>query len=110
MGKGSVIDSAILAWRRGISSIRISSHSRRLAVVANRPRLRIIIPSAVGSRGPPPWPSPGLPEEGIKRKRFMQRRKFGNSSLEVSAISLGCWIFGVDWWGHYTDEHAMKFM
>ena len=40
----------------------------------------------------------------------MQRRKFGNSSLEVSAISLGCWIFGVDWWGHYTDEHAMKFM
>jgi aryl-alcohol dehydrogenase-like predicted oxidoreductase len=40
----------------------------------------------------------------------MQRRKFGNSSLEVSAISLGCWIFGVDWWGHYTDEHALKLM
>ena len=22
----------------------------------------------------------------------------------MSAISLGCWIFGVDWWGHYTEE------
>ena len=32
----------------------------------------------------------------------MERRKFGNTDLEVSAISLGCWIFGVDWWGHYT--------
>jgi aryl-alcohol dehydrogenase-like predicted oxidoreductase len=40
----------------------------------------------------------------------MQRRKFGNTSLEVSAISLGCWIFGVDWWGHYTDEQAMRLM
>ena len=40
----------------------------------------------------------------------MERRKFGNTSLEVSAISLGCWIFGVDWWGHYTDEQAMKLM
>jgi len=36
----------------------------------------------------------------------MERRKFGNTDLEVSAISLGCWIFGVDWWGHYTDERA----
>jgi len=34
----------------------------------------------------------------------MLRRKFGNTSLEVSAISLGCWIFGVDWWGHRTRE------
>src|SRR4051812_19730886 len=32
----------------------------------------------------------------------MERRRFGNSPVEVSAISLGCWIFGVDWWGHYT--------
>jgi aryl-alcohol dehydrogenase-like predicted oxidoreductase len=24
--------------------------------------------------------------------------------LEVSAVALGCWIFGVDWWGHYTQE------
>src|SRR2546423_7568402 len=38
----------------------------------------------------------------------MERRQFGNSSLEVSAISLGCWIFGVDWWGHYTDERAVE--
>ena len=34
----------------------------------------------------------------------MLRRKFGNSPVEVSAISLGCWIFGVDWWGHRTQE------
>ena len=34
----------------------------------------------------------------------MERRKFGNTNLEVSAISLGCWIFGVDWWGHRTQE------
>ena len=38
----------------------------------------------------------------------MERRKFGNTPLEVSAISLGCWIFGVDWWGHYTDERAVE--
>ncbi len=30
----------------------------------------------------------------------MQRRTFGDTGLEVSVISLGCWIFGVDWWGH----------
>ena len=33
----------------------------------------------------------------------MERRKFGDTDLEVSAIALGCWIFGVDWWGHYTQ-------
>jgi len=38
----------------------------------------------------------------------MQRRKFGDTQLEVSAIALGCWIFGVDWWGHYTDERALE--
>jgi len=37
----------------------------------------------------------------------MLRRKFGDTDLEVSAISLGCWIFGVDWWGHYTDERGV---
>jgi aryl-alcohol dehydrogenase-like predicted oxidoreductase len=40
----------------------------------------------------------------------MERRRFGNTSLEVSAVSLGCWIFGVDWWGHYTDDDAMRLM
>jgi aryl-alcohol dehydrogenase-like predicted oxidoreductase len=40
----------------------------------------------------------------------MQRRTFGNTNLEVSAISLGCWPFGVDWWGHYTDDHALRLM
>jgi aryl-alcohol dehydrogenase-like predicted oxidoreductase len=38
----------------------------------------------------------------------MEHRKFGDTQLEVSAISLGCWIFGVDWWGHYTDERAIE--
>jgi len=38
----------------------------------------------------------------------MEFRRFGKSSLEVSAISLGCWIFGVDWWGHYTQEQASQ--
>ena len=36
----------------------------------------------------------------------MERRKFGNSELEVSAISLGCWPYGVDWWGHYCQERC----
>ena len=40
----------------------------------------------------------------------MQMRRFGNTPLEVSAISLGCWIFGVDWWGHYTDERAFELL
>ena len=40
----------------------------------------------------------------------MQRRRFGDTDLEVSPISLGCWIFGVDWWGHYTDDHADRLM
>ncbi len=38
----------------------------------------------------------------------MERRRFGKSELDVSAISLGCWIFGVDWWGHYSDERAIE--
>src|SRR3978361_529799 len=40
----------------------------------------------------------------------MERRKFGNTGVEVSAISLGCWIFGVDWWGHYTDARAFELL
>src|SRR5947209_15815642 len=38
----------------------------------------------------------------------MERRTFGNTGLDVSAVSLGCWIFGVDWWGHYTDEQGER--
>jgi len=38
----------------------------------------------------------------------MQPRTFGNTPLQVSPISLGCWIFGVDWWGHYTQEDANR--
>lgn len=40
----------------------------------------------------------------------MERRRFGDTDLEVSAISLGCWPFGVDWWGHYTDERAFELL
>ena len=38
----------------------------------------------------------------------MERKKLGNTGLEVSAISLGCWPFGVDWWGHYSEERAAE--
>jgi aryl-alcohol dehydrogenase-like predicted oxidoreductase len=38
----------------------------------------------------------------------MERRRFGDSELEVSAVALGCWIFGVDWWGHYTQQDANR--
>jgi aryl-alcohol dehydrogenase-like predicted oxidoreductase len=34
----------------------------------------------------------------------MTPRSFGNTGVEVSPIALGCWIFGVDWWGHRTQE------
>jgi aryl-alcohol dehydrogenase-like predicted oxidoreductase len=34
----------------------------------------------------------------------MEFRSFGNAGLDVSVISLGCWIFGVDWWGHRTQD------
>src|SRR5947208_3961808 len=38
----------------------------------------------------------------------MLRRTFGDTNLEVSAIALGCWIFGVDWWGHYTQDDCNR--
>ncbi|HVS28449.1 MAG TPA: aldo/keto reductase, partial [Solirubrobacteraceae bacterium] len=33
----------------------------------------------------------------------MQRRNFGGTSLETSAIAFGTWALGSDWWGQ-TDE------
>lgn len=38
----------------------------------------------------------------------MEYRKLGNSSLEVSAICLGTWVFGGDkWWGHQEDKDSL---
>ncbi|MEM6562769.1 MAG: aldo/keto reductase, partial [Planctomycetota bacterium] len=34
----------------------------------------------------------------------MTARTFGHTDVAVSPISLGCWIFGVDWWGHRTQD------
>lgn len=41
---------------------------------------------------------------------MMEHRTFGNSDVKVSAISLGCWFVGVDWWGHYSDEDGVRLM
>lgn len=38
----------------------------------------------------------------------MEFRPFGDTGLQVSVISLGCWIFGVDWWGHRTQEDCNR--
>ncbi len=40
----------------------------------------------------------------------MEKRRFGDSELEVSAIAFGCWIVGVDWWGHYSDGDGIRLM
>lgn len=36
----------------------------------------------------------------------MQKRKLGRSNLDVSAIGMGCWAIGGQWW--YVDEHGEK--
>jgi aryl-alcohol dehydrogenase-like predicted oxidoreductase len=46
----------------------------------------------------------------IAEMQTMERRHFGNTGLEVSAISVGCWMFGVDWWGHYSEERAFSLL
>lgn len=40
----------------------------------------------------------------------MEKRRFGDSELEVSAIAFGCWIAGTDWWGHYSDADGIRLM
>lgn len=38
----------------------------------------------------------------------MTPRTFGHHDVAVSPISLGCWIFGVDWWGHRTQDDCNR--
>lgn len=38
----------------------------------------------------------------------MQPRPFGKTDVNVSPIALGCWIFGVDWWGHRTQDDCNR--
>jgi aryl-alcohol dehydrogenase-like predicted oxidoreductase len=40
----------------------------------------------------------------------MEMRRLGHSDVRLSAISFGCWIVGVDWWGHYTDSEGVRLM
>ena len=36
----------------------------------------------------------------------MSLRPLGDTAVRVSPISLGCWVFGVDWWGHREQHDA----
>jgi len=40
----------------------------------------------------------------------MQQRRLGSTEVHLSAISFGCWIVGVDWWGHYSDDEGVRLM
>jgi aryl-alcohol dehydrogenase-like predicted oxidoreductase len=37
----------------------------------------------------------------------MQRRRFGNTDLETSAIGFGTWALGSDWWGEHEDPDRL---
>jgi len=38
----------------------------------------------------------------------MEKRKLGNTDIEVSAISLGCWPMGGWYWGNADDEKSIR--
>ena len=37
----------------------------------------------------------------------MQTRRFGDSSLEASAVGFGTWALGSDWWGEHDDPDRL---
>jgi aryl-alcohol dehydrogenase-like predicted oxidoreductase len=37
----------------------------------------------------------------------MQRRTFGTTDLETSAVGVGTWAWGSDWWGGHEDPDAL---
>ncbi len=40
----------------------------------------------------------------------MQRRRFGDSDVDVSVISLDCGFAGQSWWERHSDEDALRLM
>ncbi len=40
----------------------------------------------------------------------MERRKLGNTDLELSAIAFGCWVVGVNWWRDFSEAEGINIM
>lgn len=38
----------------------------------------------------------------------MEYRRLGRSDMEISAISLGCWVMGKEWWGDADDAESIS--
>lgn len=38
----------------------------------------------------------------------MEKRRIGVTDIEVSAISLGCWPMGGDYWGGTDDQESIR--
>ena len=37
----------------------------------------------------------------------MEKKMIGKSGLEASALSLGCWAMGGEWWGNNDDQMSI---
>ena len=51
-----------------------------------------------------PTPSPS---SATRLVRAVQRRRFGDTDLETSAIGFGTWALGSDWWGEHEDPDTL---